>query len=144
VRAFVGGDGEDRLVDPGLVAIALVVAPVVFVAVGVVSRSPNWVKRTLVSFGLLLALGLALGLFDPALGAAAGFGVGIAVTLNMPDIAGQLRRRLAGVAFAVAYMLVMLLLINPAGVLAGAVLPGLMVGFADEYGAWRTNRLTEH
>ena len=131
------------MVDGDLVAIALAVAPLVFVVVGLVSRSPNWLQRTYVSLGLLLALGLALGLFDPALGAAAGLGVGIAVTLNMPDIAGQLRRRLAGVAFALAYMLALLVLINPAGVLAGAVLPGLMVGFADEYGAWRVSRATE-
>ena len=101
-------------------------------------------QRTYIGFGLLLALGLALGLFDPALGAAAGLGVGIAVTLNRPEIAGQLRRRLAGVAFALAYMLVMLLLINPAGVLAGAFLPALMVGFADEYGVWRRSRPTDH
>lgn len=90
--------------------------------------------------GWLLGLGLAVGLVSPVLGAAAGFGVGIALTLNLPDLENQLRRRLVGVGFALAYMLVMLLVLTPAGVFAGAILPGLMVGFADEYGAWRASR----
>lgn len=90
--------------------------------------------------GLLLALGLAFGLLSPIIGAAAGYGVGIAVTLNMPEFEGQLRRRLVGVGFALAYMSVMLVFIPPAGVLAGALLPGIMVGFADEYGAWRESK----
>lgn len=92
--------------------------------------------------GLLVAIGLALGLLSPIIGAAAGFGVGIAMTLNMPDFEGQLRRRLLAVGFAVAYMSVMLVLIPPAGVLAGALLPGVMVGIADEYGAWREFKAT--
>jgi hypothetical protein len=92
--------------------------------------------------GLLVALGLAIGLLSPIIGAAAGFGVGMAITLNMPGFEGQLRRRLVAVGFAIAYMSVMLLLIPPAGVLAGALLPGIMVGFADEYGAWREFKAT--
>ena len=87
--------------------------------------------------GLLVVLGLAIGVLSPIVGAAAGFGVGIAISLNRPEFEGQLRRRIVAVALAVAYMIVMLILIPPAGVLAGAILPGLMVGFADEYGAWR-------
>lgn len=90
--------------------------------------------------GLLIALGLSVGLIAPALGAAAGFGVGIALTLKLPDIPGQMRRRMYGVGFAVAYTLLLLLFLTPAGVLTGAVFPTLMVGFADEYGAWKQSR----
>lgn len=90
--------------------------------------------------GLLLVLGLAIGRWSPIVGAATGFGVGFAITLNMPAFDGQLRRRLIGVGVAVIYMVVMLGLIPAAGVIAGAVLPGFMVGFADEYGAWRSMR----
>lgn len=90
--------------------------------------------------GLLLALGLTLGLLSPVVGAAAGFGVGFALTLNMPALEGQLRRRLVGVGFVVVYMSILLVLIPPAGVLAGGFLPGVMVGFADEYGAWRETK----
>jgi hypothetical protein len=139
--AFIPGEGESGpVIDAGLIAIALAVAPVVFIAVGIVSRNANMAKPVLYSMGLLLVLGLGVGLLSPVLGAAAGFGVGIAITLNLPDIPGQMRRRMVGIGFALAYMLLMLFLITPAGVLAGAILPGLMVGFADEYGAWSVTR----
>ena len=139
--AFIPGEGESGpVIDAGLVAIALAVAPVVFIAVGIVSRNANMAKPVLYSMGLLLVLGLGVGLLSPVLGAAAGFGVGIAITLNLPDIPGQMRRRIVGIGFALAYTLLMLFLITPAGVLAGAILPGLMVGFADEYGAWSLTR----
>lgn len=141
VAAFVPGEGESGpVIDAGLIAIALAVAPVVFIVVGLVSRNPRAPKRILWSMALLLILGLGIGLIAPALGAAAGFGVGIALSLNLPDIPDQMRRRFFGVGFALVYMLVMLFLITPAGVLAGAILPGLMVGFADEYGAWSVTR----
>ncbi len=128
------------MIDAGLVAISLALAPLVFVAVGFISRNPRTPMQVLKAMGWLLGLGLAIGLVSPVLGAAAGFGVGIAVTLNMPEIDNQLRRRLIGVGFAIVYMLAMLLVLTPAGVFAGAILPGLMVGFADEYGAWRESR----
>lgn len=121
-------------------AIALVVAPFVFITVGLVSRNPGMAKKVLWAMGLLLTLGLGVGLLSPVLGAAAGFGVGIALTLNLPDIPGQQKRRMIGVGFALAYMTLMLFVLTPAGVLAGAVVPGLMVGFADEYGAWAQTR----
>jgi hypothetical protein len=139
--AFIPGEGESGpVIDAGLVAIALAVAPVVFIVVGLVSRNANTPKRVLWSMALLLVLGLGVGLLSPVLGAAGGFGVGIALTLNLPDIPGQMRRRMIGVGFALAYMLLMLFVLTPAGVLAGAVVPGLMVGFADEYGAWAQTR----
>jgi hypothetical protein len=128
------------VIDSGLVAISLAIAPLVFVTVGFVSRNPLSPKRVLVAMGLLLAIGLSVGLVSPVLGAAAGFGVGMALTLNLPSLEGQLKRRLIGVGLALAYMLLLLIVITPAGVLAGAILPGLMVGFADEYGAWRHSR----
>jgi hypothetical protein len=136
--AFVRAEGESGpAVDTGLVVIALVIAPMVFWSIGLISRRSGIPQALLGSMGSLVVLGLALGLLSPIVGAAAGFGVGIAISLNMPDFDGQLRRRLVAVALAVGYMLVLLVLIPPAGVLAGAILPGLMVGFADEYGAWR-------
>lgn len=125
------------MIDAGLLAIALALAPLVFVVVGLVSRNPGTPKRVLQSMGLLILLGLGLGLLSPVLGAAAGFGVGIALTLHPLGIEGQLKRRLVAVALAVVYTFAMLVFIPPGGVLAGAILPALMVGFADEYAAWR-------
>lgn len=139
--AFIPGEGEGAdAIDAGLVAIALALAPLVFVLVGLVSQNPQTPKRTLWSMGLLFGLGLSLGLIAPVLGAAAGFGVGIALTLKLPDIPGQMKRRMIGVGFAIAYTLLLLVFLTPAGVLTGAIFPALMVGFADEYGAWRQDR----
>lgn len=136
--AFIPPEGESGPhVDAGLVGISLALAPLVFIAVGFISRNPTASRKVLYALGLLLVLGLTLGLLAPILGAAAGFGVGIAITLNQPDIDGQLRRRLVAVALASVYMFAMLVFIPPAGVLAGAILPGIAVGFADEYGTWR-------
>jgi hypothetical protein len=138
--AFIDPGASEVTIDPGLVGIALVVAPFVFVVVGLVSRNPMAPKRVLLSMGLLLALGLALGLISPVLGASAGFGVGVALCLRLPDIPDQMRRRLIAVALAVVYTMLLLFVAPPAGVVTGAIVPTLMVGFADEYGAWRRAR----
>ena len=138
--AFIQPEGEPPGVDPGLLAVGLAVAPFVFVVVGLVSGHPRWPRMVLVALGLLLGIGLSIGLVSPVLGAAAGFGVGTAVTLRLPEIPNQMRRRLLAVGFAVLYSGVFLFVATPAGVLSGAVLPILMVGFADEYGAWKHER----
>ncbi|MGZ8756028.1 MAG: hypothetical protein ACXW15_12670, partial [Acidimicrobiia bacterium] len=97
-------DGVDEVtVDPRLVGIALVIAPFVFVVVSFVSRNTRGPRQILMAMGLLLVFGLALGLISPVLGASAGFGVGTALTLRMPDVPDQMKRRLFGVAFAVVY-----------------------------------------
>ncbi len=129
-----------RAIDIGLLGIALLVAPFVFVVIGFVSRSPGPLNRALVSMGLLLVLGLVLGLISPLLGAAAGFGVGAALTLNRPELPDVMRNRLVGVGFAIVYMLTLLLVATPGGVFTGALLPTLMVGFADDFTAWRASR----
>lgn len=116
------------------------VAPFVFVSVALISRSSDILRRVMRSMAALVLFGLVLGLLSPVVGAAAGFGVGFALSLNMPAYEGQLRRRLLAVGFVLVYMSVMLALIPPAGVLAGALLPGPIVGFADEFGAWRHAR----
>lgn len=138
--AFIGGDDGAVGMDAGLVGIALVLAPFVFVVVGFVSRNTEAPKQILVAMGLLVAIGLAFGLISPVLGAGAGFGVGAALVLKRPGIPDHLRRRLIGVGFAAAYTMLLLFIATPAGVLTGAILPMLMVGFADEYGAWRWRR----
>ena len=42
-----------------------------------------------------------------------------------------------GGAVGVVYVPLLLLVITPAGVFTGGLLPLIMLGFADEYGAWR-------
>ena len=138
--AFIDSDPEQVEIDAGLIGIALAVAPFVFVVVGLVSRNHLAPKRVLLSMGLLLVLGLSFGLISPVLGASAGFGVGVALCLRLPDFPDQMRRRLVAVALAVAYTTLLLFIAPPAGVLTGALLPILLIGFADEYEAWRRQR----
>lgn len=143
VAAFIPPEADtDPVVDIRLVAISMAVAPLVFVSVGLISRNPGTLKRASISMGMLLGFALVVSLVSPVLGAAGGFGAGIAFCLSLPDIEGQMKRRLIGVALAVLYTVLMLFLIPAAGVLAGAVMPALMVGFADEYGVWRSSSVS--
>ncbi len=136
--AFRSVDGQTTI-DAQLVGLAVLIAPFVFVVVALVSRNAR-PKLVLLAMLLLVLIGLPVGLLSPILGASAGFGVGIALVLAQPDITNVLRRRILGVLFAVAYTFVLLVVVTPAGVFTGAVLPPILVGLADEYGAWRSSR----
>ena len=141
--AFVRSDGGEPAMDARLVGVSLVIAPFVFIVIALVSRNPQGARMVLISMGLLLVLGLSFGLISPVLGAAAGFGIGAALTLKLPDIPDQLRRRILAVVLGVAYTMILLLVATPAGVVTGALVPILMVGFADEYGAWKWARIEQ-
>lgn len=139
--AFINPDEGGVTIDAGLLGIALAIAPLVFVVVGFVSLNPSAPRLILISMGLLIALALSVGLIAPVLGASAGFGVGVALCLRLPDIPDQMRRRLIAVGLAVVYTMLLLFVAPPAGVLTGAIVPTVMVGFADEFGAWRFSRM---
>jgi hypothetical protein len=141
--AFIDPEGEGLTLDARLVGIALAIAPLVFIVVGFVSANSLAPRRILLAMGLLIVLGLSVGLISPVLGASAGFGVGVAICLRLPDIADQMRRRLIAVALATLYTMILLFVAASAGVTTGAVVPILAVGFADEYGAWRLAREEE-
>jgi hypothetical protein len=135
--AFAVPEGDIQQVNIGLIGVGLALAPFVFVAVGMVSHNKEFPRRVLQSMGLLLVLGLAVGLLSPALGACAGFAAGGALTLNRPDLTRVVRRRVWAVVVTVLYTFLLLVVAPPAGVFTGGLLPLLMIGFADEYTAWR-------
>ena len=135
--AFAVPEGAPSAIDPGLVGIGLVVAPFVFVALGFISGNPIAPRRVLQAMGLLIVLGFGLGLLSPVVGASAGFAMGGALTLNPPDVPGVYRTRMWAVALTVVYVFVLLLIAPPGGVFAGGVVPLILLGFADEYSAWR-------
>lgn len=137
--AFATSPGEPARIDSGLVGVALVVAPFVFIVIGVLSRNPMFAKRVLQSMGLLILLGLGIGLASPVLGATAGFGVGGALTMRQPDYYDVLKWRLLAVGVTVIYTFGLLVVSTPAGVFTGGLLPLVMLGFADEYTAWRSD-----
>ncbi len=134
--AFVGDDGGNDSIEPALLFIGLGIAPFVFIVLAFVSQNPLAPKRVLQAMGLLLVVGLAGGLIDPLVGASAGFCVGGALTLNRPDVERVAQWRLAAVFFTAVYVFVLLLIVPPAGVFAGGIVPLMMIGFADEYAAW--------
>jgi hypothetical protein len=126
--------------DLRLAFVGLAVAPFVFVALGFLSRNPHAPKRVLQAMGLLLLVGLPVGLLDPLVGAATGFALGGAMVLNRPAVERVVYWRLAAVGFTFVYVFVLIVVIPPAGVFTGAVLPLIMIGFADEYAAWSAER----
>lgn len=140
--SFDRDEAEVVRINVGLVGIALVIAPFVLVVVAFVSQNPKAPKRVLQGMGLLIPIGLSVGLLSPVLGATAAFGVGGLLALRpLPD-PDNIKWRAYAIAFTILYTLVLLVLITPAGVFAGGLLPFLMLGFADEYSAWRSGRPT--
>jgi hypothetical protein len=135
--AFIGTDDDPEQISPQLIGVGLALAPIVFVVLGFVSRNHEAPRRILMAMGLLLAIGLTVGLIAPALGAATGFAVGGAITLNRPPVEDVGRWRALAVGVTVLYLFVLLVAITPAGVFSGGLLPLLMLGFADEYAVWR-------
>ena len=138
--AFAVPEGADPDIDVGLLAIALAIAPLVFIAIGFVSRNPKAPKRVLQSMGLLILLGLSFGLISPVLGAVAGFGVGGSITLRPPGEGPYLAWRLAATILTMVYVFLLLVSITPAGVFTGGLLTLLMLGFSDEFVAWKVER----
>jgi hypothetical protein len=134
--AFVDETGDTDEIEPTLVAIALAIAPFVFIVVAFVSRNPRAPMHVLRAMLLLLGIGLAIGLIDPVLGAATGFCAGGAVTLRRPEVARVITWRIAAIGFISVYLLVLFVVAAPAAVFTSAVIPLVMIGFADEYAAW--------
>lgn len=138
--SFVDDDAERSSIEPALAMVGLAIAPFAFIALGFVSRNPVAPKRVLQAMGLLLLVGLSVGLLDPLIGASLGFGIGGALVLNRPDLPRLTFWRFGAVGFTAIYTLVLFVIAPPGGVFTGAVLPFIMVGFADEYAAWSAAR----
>jgi len=132
--------GQRSSVDLRLAFVGLAVAPFVFVVLGFLSRNPLAPKRVLQAMGLLLVVGLPIGLLDPLVGAATGFCLGGAIVLNRPAVDRVTYWRAGAVIFTFLYVLVLIVVVPPAGVFTGALLPLIMIGFADEYAAWSAER----
>lgn len=126
--------------EGSLVLLALALAPAAFLLIAHISGIPSPTLRAFQAVALLVLLALPLGFLAPIFGASAGFAVGIVHTLNRPPFADVVRNRLVAALIALAYTFLLLVTVTPAGVMAGALVPPLMIGFADEYSAWRDSR----
>lgn len=133
--AFVGDE-----IDMTLVAVSVALAPFVFVALGFVSGNRDAPRHIVQSMILMLPIGFGVGLIAPVLGAATAFAAGGALTLNRPTTPGVMRWRWMAVGFTTFYLLALLVMVTPAGVFAGGLVPLMMIGFADEYAHWSAER----
>lgn len=138
--SFVTDEAGTVQINVGLVGIALALAPFVFVVLAFVSQHPRAPWKVLHSMMLLIPVALAVGLLSPVLGATAGFGVGGALCLRPLDRSEAMKWRWWAVGVTVLYTLFLLVVVTPAGVFTGGLLPLMMVGFADEYTEWRATR----
>lgn len=134
--AFVEGTGDSVGFEPRLAAIGLTLAPFVFVVLAFGSRNPHAPRDVLRAMGLFLVVAIAVALIDPLLGAATGFAAGGAIALRRPKVERVASWRLGAVALIAAYCFALLVFAPPAGVFSGAIVPLMMVAFADEFAAY--------
>lgn len=138
--AFVSdGGSSDGLYSPALMAISLACVPFIFIAIAFFSQNenaPRQVLRALIAF-LVVAFGVAL--LDPLVGVATGYAVGAAIALKSPlDAVPTLRYWSAG--FVAVYSLILMVAIPPAGIIAGALTPLVLLVVADELAVHRAQR----
>ena len=124
---------EDAQPWEGALILGLASVPFLFVILAFVSKHPSAPSAVLRAMGLFLLAGLAFSIgVNPIVGVVAGFGVGGAVALR--PAATTMRRRLVGVALALAVLMALLLTVPAIGVAAAPFLPFAAVGFADQGG----------
>lgn len=140
---FAGTEDDPDAINPTAIAFGLALAPFVFIVLALVSGNFSGFRRVIGAMGLLLVAGFGFGLLSPVLGAAVGFALGGSVTLHEPAAHRVLTWRLWSVALTLVYTFVLLVAVTPAGVFTGGVLPLVLLGFADEYAVWRSERDAE-
>jgi hypothetical protein len=134
-------DGES-LVGAGGAALGFGLVPFVFLLLAFVSVHKAASMAVLKAMGWFLLLAFPIGVLAPALGATAGYAAGATVALR-PSIHSTKKVRWIAAGLTVVYVLFLLLFIPAAGVMAGAMIPLMAVGFADEYSIWMANRVSE-
>ncbi len=137
--AFTTDDEGESLVGAGGAALGFGLVPFVFLLLAFVSMHKRASMAVLKAMGLFLLLAFPIGVLAPALGATAGFAAGGVVALR-PSEMTQMKVRYIAAALAVVYVLFLLLFIPAAGVMAGAMIPLMAIGFADEYSIWMATR----
>jgi len=140
--AFTTDSDGESLVGPGGAALGFGLVPFVFLLLAFVSGHKQASMAVLKAMGLFLLIAFPIGVLAPALGATAGYCAGGVVALRAAEDA-RTRPRWVASGLAVVYVLFLLMFIPAAGVMAGAMIPLMAVGFADEYSIWMANRVSE-
>lgn len=136
IGVSIASAGEEGAGGP--MALALAVAPFVFMIAAAASRHRSLPMATLKGMGLFLVFGSMAGLVNPMVGMVAGFSAGATVSLRRePEEALKPRVIAAVVATAwVALLFVAALVVSPAlagfAIMSGAVLPFAAIGIADQ------------
>ncbi len=113
-------------------ALGFALVPLVFAAAAFVSGHSRAPSATLRAMVLWLIVGLPMGLINPITGLTAGYAVGGATALRTSR-EGWSKTRAWAVLLVVLYSTLLVLLVPPAGVFAGAVTPLLAIRAADSY-----------
>jgi hypothetical protein len=133
--AFTTDAEGESLVGAGGAALGFGLVPFVFVLLAFVSVHKAASMAVLKAMGWFLLLAFPIGVVAPALGATAGYAAGATVALR-PSINSKTKVRWIAVGLTVVYVLFLLVFIPAAGVMAGAMIPLMAIGFADEYSIW--------
>lgn len=121
--------------DPAAaLALGLVVIPLVFVVVAVMSGQPRWPSSVVKGMGLAVAVGIPVSALagDAVTGIVAGVGAGGIVTLRGDPDHGW-RRRAAAVAFACVYTFVLVRVASALVLLPAPIFPLTAIGLADHW-----------
>ncbi len=137
--AFTTDSEGESLVGAGGAALGLGLVPFVFLLLAFVSNHLNASIAVLKAMGWFLLIALPLGLVGPAWGAAVGFAAGGTAALR-PAESTRTKVRWVAVGLLAVYILLLLLTAPAAGLFAGALLPLVTIGFADEYSEWSARR----
>lgn len=111
-------------------AIGFALVPLVLVIVAFGSGRVEPAASVLKGMGLWLLIALPLSLAHPAIGICAGFTAAAAVTLHRAE-GVPLKPRVAAIVMAAGYVTLLVVVLPPAGVFAGAVTPLLAIRGAD-------------
>jgi hypothetical protein len=114
-----------------LLAFGLALMPFVFVVLAFGSRHPDAPGAVAKAMALFVLVGVPVALLNTALGLAVGYASGGTVALR-PAQPPAPRWRLAAVAAATAYVLLLLLAVPGLGLVSAALVPFTVLGLADQ------------
>ena len=137
--SLVSLDETDTGSQGDMFVFGMALVPFVFMALAFVSGNRQAPGGVLRAMGWFVLLGLPLGVLAPPAGLAVGYAAGATTALRKEEYHST-RDRWIAVAATAVYVIVLLLVVPPGGLFAGAALPLVSIGIADTYTEQRLRR----